>query len=139
MTDSDLYRNYNHRIQSLWRHQLQLTIHARERLATDADLSSLRIVSAATIIRANPTGEHWCAVGDAAFSHDPLSGLGVHHALASAKQAAAAIEEFLTRGKPLNTYASWIASELQKYLMSRRGHYAKERRWLTSPFWQRRV
>jgi hypothetical protein len=37
------------------------------------------------------TGRRWVAVGDAALAHDPLSGLGVSHALASGWHAARAI------------------------------------------------
>src|SRR3989442_4563234 len=124
MTDSDLYRGGCQTTPDLWRWQLDQTTYARQRLAIDADLSKLRIVSAATVIRAHPAGEHWCAVGDAAFSHDPLSGLGVHHALESAGYAASGVKSYLTRDERLNSYESWIASRAQDYLISRARYYA---------------
>ncbi len=139
MTDSDLYRKSRQRTPSLWRWRLDQTTYALERLAIGADLSKLRIVSAATVIRAHPAGEHWCAVGDAAFSQDPLSGLGVHHALESAARAASAIKTFLAGGKPLNSYKLWIKRRFRAYLISRRQYYASELRWLASPFWERRT
>jgi flavin-dependent dehydrogenase len=139
MTDSDLYRRESERIPRLWHRQLDQTTYARERFSPYQDRSRLQIVSAATVIRAMPVGKDWCAVGDAAFSHDPLSGLGVHHALESATHAASGIGSLLTRGRPLSTYESWIAKSLRNYLRSRRHYYAKERRWPTSPFWQRRT
>jgi 2-polyprenyl-6-methoxyphenol hydroxylase-like FAD-dependent oxidoreductase len=58
MTDSDLYRKSRQRAPSLWRWQLDQTTYARQRLTIDANLSKLRIVSAATVIRAHPVGEH---------------------------------------------------------------------------------
>jgi 2-polyprenyl-6-methoxyphenol hydroxylase-like FAD-dependent oxidoreductase len=139
MTDSDLYRKSRQRTPSLWRWQLDQTTYARQRLAVDADLSKLRIVSAATVIRAQPAGEHWCAVGDAAFSQDPLSGLGVPHALESAGHAASAIKAFLERGELLNSYKSWITRRIQTYLICRAQYYASECRWRSSPFWERRT
>jgi flavin-dependent dehydrogenase len=139
MTDSDLYRGGCQITSHLWRCRLNQTAYARERLGIGADLSKLRIVSAATVIRATPVGEHWCAVGDAAFSHDPLSGLGVHHALQSGAHAASVIKSFLTGNECLNSYESWIARSVQEYLVSRAQHYASEYRWRSSPFWKRRT
>src|SRR5580765_6185501 len=89
MTDSDLYRCGYKQHSDLWRRQLNKTAYIRGRLPRNADFSKLRIVSAASTIRLNPVGQGWCAVGDAAMSHDPLSGLGVHHAMESAFQMAA--------------------------------------------------
>ena len=47
-------------------------------------------------------GDRWCAVGDSAFSYEPLSGLGVQRALDSATRAAPAIKGFLDRNQPMN-------------------------------------
>lgn len=91
MADSDLYRH------SLW-HQLSKATHARKRLPCRADVSKLRLVSAASTVRLNPVGKGWCAVGDAAMSHDPLSGLGVNHALESAFQAAPPLDSIWRTG-----------------------------------------
>jgi flavin-dependent dehydrogenase len=139
MTDSDLYRRGCQTTPDLWRSRLDQTVYARERFGIGADVSRLRIVSAATVIRATPVGEHWCAVGDAAFSHDPLSGLGVHHALQSGAHAAFVIQSFLTGDERLNSYKSWIARRVQDYFISRARYYASECRWPSSPFWERRT
>jgi flavin-dependent dehydrogenase len=138
LTDSDLYRRKHKIFPDLWRRRINQTVYARERLSPDADLSRLRIVSAASIIRVRSAGKNWCAVGDAALSHDPLSGVGVLHALESGARAAAAIVEFLVSGKPLRSYESWIAGRSLEYLRSRRHYYGEERRWRSSPFWERR-
>jgi len=139
MTDSDLYRGGCQTTPDLWRCRLDQTAYARERFGIGANLSKLRIVSAATVIRATPVGEHWCAVGDAACSHDPLSGLGVHQALQSGAQAASVIKSFLAGNGRLNSYESWIAHRVQDYLISRAQYYATECRWRSSPFWERRT
>ena len=94
----------------------QSTTYARERLSSCAAGLNLRIVSAATVVRIEGAGEHWCAVGDALLSHDPLSGCGVYDAPQSARRAASAIEDYLHRGKPLRAYKSWTAARLRDYL-----------------------
>jgi flavin-dependent dehydrogenase len=138
MTDSDLYRKGCKHFPDLWRRRLNETKYARERLSSEADLAKLRIVSAASVVRARIAGRNWCAVGDAAFSHDPLSGLGVHHALESATHAAGAIECYLNFGKALRAYESWMARKFNDYVISRRHYYSTEQRWQNSQFWQRR-
>jgi flavin-dependent dehydrogenase len=142
MTDSDLYRQGRKQFPDLWRRLLSKTIYARERLSNGGDLSRLRIMSAASTVRASAVGENWCAVGDAALSHDPLSGLGVYQALESAAHAAPDIRQYLEGGKTLSdfsSYRSWVARALDDYLIARRHYYAKESRWPTSPFWRRRM
>jgi flavin-dependent dehydrogenase len=139
MTDSDLYRQGRRQFPDLWRRQLSKTTYARKRLPCGADLSKLRLISAASTARLNPVGKGWCAVGDAAVSHDPLSGLGVHHALESALQAAPAVKRYLEDGEPLSTYRDWLARVVDRQLVARQYYYAMERRWLSSAFWQRRT
>jgi flavin-dependent dehydrogenase len=88
------------------------------------------------VIGGGPAGS---ATALAAFSQDPLSGLGVPHALESAGHAASAIKAFLERGELLNSYKSWIARRNQTYLICRAQYYASESRWRSSPFWERRT
>jgi 2-polyprenyl-6-methoxyphenol hydroxylase-like FAD-dependent oxidoreductase len=139
MTDSDLYRHGRSQFPDLWGRQLSKTTHARERLPCRTDISKLRLFSAASTARLNPVGKDWCAVGDAAISHDPLSGLGVNYALESAFQAATAVERYLEEGESLSTYRHWVARTLHQHLVARKHYYATERRWLRSVFWQRRT
>jgi flavin-dependent dehydrogenase len=139
MTDSDLYRQGLRQFADLWWRQLSKASHVRKRLPGHADISKLRLVSAASMARLNPVGRDWCAVGDAAMSHDPLSGRGVNHALESAFQAAPAVQRYLEQGEPLGTYRHWVAGMLHSHLVARKHYYAAERRWLGSAFWQRRA
>ena len=95
VTDGDYCRKYSGRVSDFWSRSLAQTTCIKERIPLDADLRSLRIVSAATMVRARSAGQGWCAVGDATFSHDPLSGLGVTYALETAAQATFAIDRHL--------------------------------------------
>jgi flavin-dependent dehydrogenase len=139
MTDSDLYRQGRRQFADLWWRQLSKTSQVRKRLPCHADISKLRLVSAASTARLNPVGRDWCAVGDAAMSHDPLSGLGVTHALESAFQAAPAVQRYLAQGESLSTYRHWVEGMLHRHLVARKQYYATERRWPGSAFWQRRA
>lgn len=84
-------------------------------------------------------GERWCAVGDSAFSYDPLPGLGVQHALDSATRAAPAIKGFLDRYQPMNVYIRWVNEAFQKYVIARQRYYTLDALWPGSPFWRRRL
>ena len=139
MTDSDLYRcGYRHH-SDLWRRQLNKTTYMRGRLPRNADLSKLRIVSAASTIRVNPVGQGWCAVGDAAISHDPLSGLG-----RSIMRWSPPFRWPLTLRSAAKTTSPWRLSRMAhedvgRHWPARQHFYATERRWGNSKFWQRRA
>jgi 2-polyprenyl-6-methoxyphenol hydroxylase-like FAD-dependent oxidoreductase len=139
LTDSDLYRQSGTQLPHLWWRQLRKTTHTCKRVPRNADLSKLRVISAASTTRLNPVGKGWCAVGDAAMSHDPLSGVGIHYALECALQAAPAIAQYLDSDEPLDSYQHWVASKVDRYLTARQYHYATEQRWPNSLFWQRRT
>jgi flavin-dependent dehydrogenase len=144
MTDSDLYRRGCARYQDYWFRQLDKTTMTRSRFAPRGGRAALRVQSAASILCRTPTGEGWLAVGDAAMSVDPLSGLGVYRALEGASVAAAAIQDVLSRGRPPgspagdNDYDRWITRTFAQYLRVRRHHYTAEQRWPESTFWRRR-
>ena len=79
-------------------------------------------------------GEGWVAVGDAAFSMDPLSSSGIPFALETGRRAAKAI----MLGLAPEQYEAWIAGTQHSYLCGHRRHYAQEKRWPGSTFWKRR-
>jgi flavin-dependent dehydrogenase len=139
LTDSDIYRSKVEKLSNFWWHQLSRTSYSRQRLPKAADHSRLQLFSAASSVRMDAAGDGWCAVGDSAFSYDPLSGLGVQHALDSATRAAPAIKSFLDRNQPMDAYVRWVNETFQKYVSARQRYYTLEARWLGSPFWQRRA
>lgn len=83
-------------------------------------------------------GADWLAAGDAATAHDPLSCLGISAAILSGMRAADAVHEAL-RGDAdaVPRYAEWMRATFHHFLGQRAAHYAAERRWPDSPFWNR--
>jgi flavin-dependent dehydrogenase len=147
MTDSDLYRSGCARHQDYWFRQLGKTTMTRRRFAPRQQRAALRIQSAASILCRKPAGEGCLAVGDAAMSFDPLSGLGVYCALEGASIAATTILDALSCGGPPgnpgnpgnnHSYDRWVRRTFAQYLGLRRHHYSAEQRWPDSTFWRRR-
>ncbi|MCY0994607.1 tryptophan 7-halogenase [Nannocystis sp. ILAH1] len=85
-------------------------------------------------------GDRWIAVGDAAFSVDPLSSQGLADALLTADAGAKAIvaaRDGDPRGLP--AYGERVERLYERYLEHRLATYARERRWPDEPFWLRRL
>jgi flavin-dependent dehydrogenase len=84
-------------------------------------------------------GERWLAVGDAAACYDPLSGQGIHKALADGIEAAEAVARGLGSGfENASDYAERVAGRFGAYRAERSDFYASESRWPDAPFWRRR-
>jgi len=101
----------------------------------------MRIVPANSAFTATRGRDGWLAVGDACAAHDPLCGWGVHRALANGIRAADAIGAYLQDGDaaPLDAYDRYCRAQFDAYLAGLWEHYAFERRFAGSPFWQRRL
>ncbi|MCB2399357.1 FAD-dependent monooxygenase [Rhizobium ruizarguesonis] len=100
---------------------------------------SSKIVSARTSIRSVLWRDRWIAIGDAAWFLDPLSGSGIHRALADGLAAADVVADYLA-GETMSAraYATAKARAFFSALKQRQAHYAAEQRWPSSPFWLRR-
>lgn len=86
------------------------------------------------------TGKGWIAVGDAALSFDPVSSQGILTALFTGMKAGQAVAEKLSgNSDPLSDYEIRLAKIYDAYLQNRSAYYGVERRWVTRPFWQRRI
>ena len=115
-------------------------------MLTDADLAPvevrrrLRPVAANSVVTRLHGEQGWLPVGDAYASHDPLCGWGVHRALANGLLAADAIDSFLGSGDAtrLADYRHHCEQQYERYLQGLVTYYSLERRWPTSPFWERR-
>jgi flavin-dependent dehydrogenase len=113
---------------------------------TDADLASqelrrhLRPVAANSAFTYLEADQGWLPVGDACASHDPLCGWGVHRAITNGIRAADGIAAFLQNGDSelLEDYRRHCYQQYKRYLDGLAKHYSIERRWPTSPFWERR-
>jgi flavin-dependent dehydrogenase len=134
MTDADIARDLNAVTISEW---VRL---ARQALPEQPQVwpATLRVHACETAVLPQ-MGEHWIAVGDAAASYDPLSGIGVLHALRSARYAAKAIAQVLSGDtRALGLYAEQERQAFATYLHHRRHHYGLARRFSSHLFWERR-
>lgn len=87
-----------------------------------------------------PANAAWTAAGDAAASFDPVSSLGIGHALSTGIQAGRVAHAYLEQGGGLGEgYRQSLLEHFQSYAATRRGLYANEQRWPASGFWQRRL
>lgn len=136
LTDADLVAGRS--LPALFRSCLLSTGQTRDRLAPLGE-PKLRAVPAETSERGSCAGEGWLAVGDAAFSLDPLSGSGICRALESGLRAAEVVAAAI-RGRPgaASGYRRSTREHFASQLRARAHYYGLERRWPASPFWSRR-
>lgn len=113
-----------------WRASLTETAMA-SRLDTATE-RPLQVVSAGSGALDHTAGPGWVAVGDAAYTVDPLSSAGIGKALG----AAIAGVDALLDGTDGITEAD--ADAVERYLDQRRAYYAEVRRF-DRPFWRRRA
>ena len=113
--------------------------HTRRRLA-GTRLSAPPVVRPAYSQLLRPAaGAGWIAAGDAAASFDPLSSMGIGHALSSGIEAARVAHAALEHGGVVGAgYTAAVARHFAEFLQLRRAHYAAERRWPGAPFWASR-
>ncbi len=132
-TDADIYSASSQTPEAYLASRLYTASLTRSQLSGTLLPQRAYIVSAATARREEVCGDHWIAIGDAAFAFDPLSSLGVFKALDSAERAAASI---VSVNGP--DYRSWSRITFERYLHHRHRFYSDERRWEGSLFWARR-
>jgi flavin-dependent dehydrogenase len=135
MTDADGETGKRARTSDGWKALFDQTTHLRKRIA-DHDYrlqGPLQRVAADSSRLERFAGDGWCAAGDAAAAHDPLSSHGITSAVCAGTHAAHAI----AADHPVD-YEEWMRHEYAYYLAQWLGYYALERRWAGSPFWQRR-
>jgi flavin-dependent dehydrogenase len=84
-----------------------------------------------------PVGPGWLAIGDAAFSSDPLGSQGLLRALETAEKAAALV---LSRSENSDgverDYRDFLVDYRDRFLRDRKSYYAAEQRWPDAPFWR---
>lgn len=83
-------------------------------------------------------GSGWCATGDAALSFDPLSSQGLLNALFTGLAAAEVVDRSLSCDSDLADYSGVLHNIYHRYRQHLGHYYGAERRWIDSPFWQRR-
>ena len=101
--------------------------HTRERLqqAEARGLHAPRFVSADSGILESLAGQHWLAIGDAAFSYDPIASHGIMMAMVTARDAAQAIEQRLNgQHDAFEHYNALFWHAFQRYAQQRQQFYA---------------
>lgn len=139
MSDAEIVRQLNAQHVPGWRSLLAVTQHTRARVRNGTPPKKLFVRPAGSQMLRPPAGEGWLAVGDAAAAFDPLSSMGIGHALSTGMHAARAVQGALQGDDELlNEYAKGIAKNFEQFLEIRRSFYAIEQRWTEKPFWNRR-
>jgi flavin-dependent dehydrogenase len=139
LSDSDVVRRLRLRDPAVWQEAIAATKHVRERVAGGRLASPLRVVPAHSRHLDPAGGPGWVAAGDAVASFDPLSSMGIGHAVSSGIHAArVAFDHLGGKGDLLRQYAGAVARNAGQYLALRRRFYLLEQRWPDRPFWSRR-
>ena len=136
-TDADLYTAGRAACSAYLEGQLRMAPLTRARVGKFPRETTA--FSAITMQRKVVATSNWIAVGDAARSYDPLSGLGVWSAMTAAVKAAPVIQSL--REGNMHCVEEYNVKHRQAFATYRQKHaayYALEHRWPESPFWVRR-
>jgi len=80
-------------------------------------------------------GDDWAAIGDSAQSYAPISAQGIYKAVSSGIQIAKLMAGL---NGDLTAYGDFVDRQYPEYLNLRKALYAREQRWVKSPFWSTR-
>ena len=139
MTDASHLRALRWRTPDDWRSLTALAPDTASRTAGCALLRCPSLCSAASQRLDACAGDQWLAVGDAAYTVDPLSSRGVMTALRAGIIASRTItRHFSGDAQAVADYGHRIGREYDEYLDRRAAYYAMEQRWPDSPFWRSR-
>jgi flavin-dependent dehydrogenase len=139
ITDAATVRDLQLNQRSAFLKQVEMTTLMKRRLAGDISLDKPRIAPIISRLLEPVGGYGWVAAGDAAASYDPLSSMGIGHALYTGIQAArVAWDEIAGGGGLLKQYAEGVGRSYVQYLRMRKRFYLLEQRWQQHPFWSRR-
>ena len=133
MTDADIVRAAGGPREA-WRRALSMAQGTRERWTGCMLPKRVHVRPAMTKVLDRVAGPGWLAIGDAAFSRDPLSSEGISIALEDgfdSGQHSVALAKGVTPSTDHNR-------RVVEYLRSRADVYKCEGRWVESLFWQRR-
>ncbi len=140
MTDHDLLPRDAAGLATFWARQLEATRLIAILVPPLPASTPLRVVAANSMWAVTVAGPRWVAAGDAAMTHDPLAGQGIHQALASGWHAARAVIA-ARDGIPnaAEEYQASLESAFHAYWAERNQRYASVEYWPSYPFWRRRA
>lgn len=118
----------------------QLVQEVFQSILTDEDIYDLKTRVANTTYLDKPYGENWVAIGDAAYSFDPLSSYGITSALAAGYYGGHALANTIIKEEQaLDVYQYIMENAFNNYKIQLQEQYVLENRWTNSVFWKRRM
>lgn len=119
--------------------QLRNTLHVSKAIQ-NIHIANVKTMPAGTTYLQVPFGQNWLAVGDAAYSYDPISSYGITSALASGFYAGHAVSDFLEgKQEALHSYRYVVENAFRAYLQKLVSQYELEKRWEQSDYWSNRL
>lgn len=121
--------------------ELQKTLQIQQIIQpTSQELSEHKCMPSGTSYLEQPYGNKWIAVGDAAFSYDPISSYGITSALASGYYAGHALASKLANeNDAFPSYRYVLENGAKAYLQKLKHQYKIETRWSDSYYWRNRL
>lgn len=140
MTDSDISASLKLQYQKNWNVLLKKTLHIQKTIPDAKKITGPNIFSAHSQVITEADFSGWVPAGDVAASFDPLSSIGIGHALVSGSHCAVIAENALqSDGRLMLGYLNGISKNFEQYLRNRQHFYNFEKRWTDEPFWKRRL
>lgn len=139
MTDADILKKLNLNDPETWLSTGLKTKHIAGKLAQLPAATAFRHYAIHSRIASLPNQENWTAAGDAAACFDPISSMGIGHAINSGIQAARVAEAYFNGDfQTAKTYQQLLFKHFENYMEMRHRFYSAEKRWEQAPFWKRR-
>ena len=139
VTDSDLRPGPERNPGRIWTAALESTEHTRQRVLGAKLAAPISVHGAQSTFLTPARGSGSIAIGDAAWSSDPLAGIGVSEALQSARSAARAVDAACSGDDVvLSAYVEALNHRVNAVLAQLLQAYRQEVRWADRRFWRRR-
>jgi flavin-dependent dehydrogenase len=140
ITDADILKALDLNNPNAWLDYGLKTQHISTILSQLPDPEAFRHYAINSKVALIPGSDNWIAAGDAAACFDPISALGIGHAINSGINSARVVEHYFSGNHDTGkAYSRFVLDHFGTYLDMRKGYYASEQRWAASPFWQRRA
>jgi flavin-dependent dehydrogenase len=128
-----------HQTEAFLQKEFHQTMHL-SKIIKQIPITDFKIIPAGTSCLQVPYGTHWLAVGDAAYSYDPISSYGITSALASGFYAGHAVADYLAGNQDAFLgYRYVVENAFRAYLEKLENHYTLEKRWKNSHYWKNRL
>jgi flavin-dependent dehydrogenase len=140
MTDSDIAKKLEMQQMFTWVSWLKKTLHIHKTVLDAKLIAGPKIFPAYSQIIKKTQLLEWIPTGDAISSFDPLSSIGIGHAIMSGIQTARIAYNHLdSYDRLLQQYLDSVTENFSIYLNNRKHFYGYEKRWHDKPFWKRRL